>query len=129
MMDNYLREEVRSSSFTSYPLKRLGSDDLNQPVYWSWKQGPNGLSLTTPMSDLSALFRDEEQYNVISDIATYFKVRLPKPIAINNTLLSKIVAIPDKGGKTRHIAIGDSWTQLMLVPLHRLCMKILRSLP
>jgi hypothetical protein len=39
-----------------------------------------------------------------------------------------VVPIADKGGKTRNIAIADSWTQLALNPLHNTAMSILKSL-
>lgn len=40
----------------------------------------------------------------------------------------RISNIPEPGGKTRTIAIGDYWSQIALKPLHNILMKILRRM-
>lgn len=114
----------------SYPLKRMGRDDHSVPLFCSWKKGPNGPSILSAGSDLCALYRDEEQLASVKRMLAYFDASLPERGGSCDRIpiLSRVVAIPDKGGKTRHIAIGDSWTQLSLGPLHRLSMRILSSL-
>jgi len=119
----------RNGHSVSYPLKRLGPSDLSSPLYMSYKAGPNGPSLVTHDADVHALTADVDQFRAVSTLLGYFGVHVPKVAGPcdGTCVLSRVVAIPDKGGKTRHIAIGDSWTQLSLYPLHRKCMKILTS--
>jgi len=97
--------------------------------YCSWHKGPNGPAFLTAGKDLCALSQNPEQYDALTRIYTSFGEVLP-PIkdCQCQVSLSRVVPISDKGGKTRHIAIVDSWTQLALQPLHRTCMKILGSI-
>lgn len=80
--------------------------------------------------DLCALSQDEVQLSCVKTLFNFFKATVPTVVGecSRRCKLSKVVPIPDKGGKIRNIAIGDTWTQLSLSPLHRLEMKILRSL-
>lgn len=41
---------------------------------------------------------------------------------------SRIALLPEPGGKTRLIAIGDFWSQQILQPIHDYVMGILRNL-
>jgi len=85
--------------------------------------------------DARALNQDKEQSKLIDTVYSYFGVTRKSDFngcsacQMADYSLSKLYPLPDKGGKTRTIAIGDVWTQLSLGPLHKLCMKILASLP
>lgn len=97
--------------------------------YCSWHKGPNGPALFTAGRDLCALNQNPEQRRAVTRLLSFFGEGLPPfrdcQCQVN---LSRVVPISDKGGKTRHIAIVDSWTQMALQPLHRTCMKMLLSI-
>lgn len=114
----------------SYPFKRLGQKDRSEPLYCSWASGPSGPALLSGGFDRCALSQDWEQEENVKRLLSFFKSPLPEVIGecSRRCKLSKVVPIPDKGAKTRNIAIGDTWSQLSLGPLHSLEMKILRSL-
>jgi len=40
----------------------------------------------------------------------------------------KLSFLPEAGGKTRVIAIGDYWTQMALRPAHDIIMRVLRGM-
>lgn len=114
----------------SYPFKRLGNLDHTDPIYCSWAMGPSGPALLSGGLDLCALSQVPIQRMQVEILLGFFGYELPNSYGECSGFckLSKVVPIPDKGGKTRNIAIGDTWTQLSLAPLHRLEMRILRSL-
>lgn len=92
--------------------------------------GPSGPALLSGGLDLCALSQVPIQRMQVEILLGFFGYELPNSYGECSGFckLSKVVPIPDKGGKTRNIAIGDTWTQLSLAPLHRLEMRILRSL-
>jgi hypothetical protein len=76
----------------------------------SLKKGPNGTSLVTHDSDLHALWRYPDQVEAVKALLDRVKLVLPNVVGPPDCtcVLSRVVPIPDKGGKTRHIAIGDA---------------------
>lgn len=50
-------------------------------------------------------------------------------MSYKDVIHSKICFIPDKGGKTRVVALGDVFTQTALAPIHNIFMKLLDKVP
>lgn len=52
----------------------------------------------------------------------------PKDLGPNSKYLGRIAFIPDSGGKTRTVAIGNYWIQNALLPIHKICFRVLRKI-
>jgi hypothetical protein len=61
---------------------------------------------------------------LLKDVTRTYKVTPGKYIPT----LGKIAQLSESGGKTRNIAIGDYFSQLVLRPLHEVLMKFLKGL-
>lgn len=129
-------------------LKDIGVNtkrDLNRvPESLRWKEfhmtskaGPNGHALWTSFLDAQALSPLQLQAieviggkrigDFISRFTNLYK-RIPKFFLglspFTGSLSSrKLIAIPDKEGKTREVAILDYYSQAVLLPLHNKLMK------
>jgi len=95
--------------------------------------GPNGPALLTSHYDASAMVN--QRYDLVQSIRVFSRKLALSVIGIGNLtepndkhILSRLALIPEPGGKTRLIAIGDYWTQNALKPLHNSLMGILRKL-
>jgi hypothetical protein len=100
--------------------------------------GPNGQALMFSLNDLFLM-----DISLIEDIILlggpklerYIKLVLKyKSYLINffptsGKLLRKLIAFPDKEGKTREVAIFDYYSQTSLIPLHNYLFKALKKIP
>lgn len=99
----------------------------------STKKGPNGHAMETIINDWCSLKTETKQdINILGGprlqniIQNWNSLGLP---IINDPVTRKIVAISDKEGKTREIAILDYFSQNALFGLHKYLMGILKSIP
>lgn len=121
---------VGKSDFLSYPLRRVGGDEFQNPLYFSVKSGPNGPSALTGSVDLQSLINFPDQYQAVKEAWGYHGYTLPQVEMVKEPAsIGRVVSFSDKGGKTRNIAILDAYSQLALAPLHRIAMETLRSIP
>jgi hypothetical protein len=110
--------------------------------HMSAKKGPNGPALWTSPYDRFALpeklqeslsilggpkFREILHNTLQSSEAIYHLYQRFHPTK-GGTAIRRLVAIPDKEGKTREIAIGDYWSQTVLRPLNSKIFKLLSSI-
>jgi hypothetical protein len=102
--------------------------------------GPNGPALITSHLDAFAVSDNEELLSDLGELSTklgnnYFIERLNELVKCEvrpsgvELYTGRIAFLPDKGGKTRLIAIGDYWTQSVVRPLHDSMMATLRQIP
>lgn len=76
----------------------------------STNAGPNGPATATCLQDLTAISRDKELWTAVKGLLKEFKGPDPdnhRPEGDTKSIHSKLVALSDKAGKTRVIAIGD----------------------
>lgn len=69
---------------------------------------------------------------VIRRNASFYSAEKLPPKCVDPETFSytgKVACIPDKGGKTRIIAIGNYWVQESLLDLHKVIYKVLRKIP
>jgi hypothetical protein len=108
--------------------------------HFTTKSGPNGQGLWTSLSDLRALHENEELLESIKFvggekfcgiISNLLRIVwfLPSFGKKKPYKLRKLVAFPDKEGKTRIVAILDYWSQTVLRPVHYLLFQVLKRIP
>jgi len=88
--------------------------------------------LLTLLDDFNKHFRKgsirdiiEENKEFFEDADDIYRVKSED----NQTYLGRITFVPDKGGKSRLVAIGNYWIQDCLKPFHRVLYKLLREIP
>jgi hypothetical protein len=101
---------------------------------FSSAKGPNGQAVLTSHLDAIAL-RREGLLPIWREIANavYHPLRSSmdnilstfKDSQYPNAVSGRLAYLPEKGGKTRVIAIGDFWSQELLKGFHKILMKIL----
>jgi hypothetical protein len=112
---------------------------------FSSKQGPNGPATMTGYLD--TLSYNEEQIADLDNLAKDYveiwsEFRKPSTLINKTKMVSqdfinqnytlntrRLSAIADNEGKTRVIAIGDYYSQLLLKPIHDRLMRLLRKIP
>jgi hypothetical protein len=106
-------------------------DEAN--VILSNKAGPNGVCSGSLGKDLYCLIQDQGLWTAIISM---IQQTGSSPHLLGGTIPdstgkthSKIVALADKFGKTRTVAIGDWYSNVSLSPLHNAFMQGLRNLP
>lgn len=113
-------------------VSRLQRVSLRKMKYhYTVKNGPNGHALHTSDTDLSAVMADPKLWGAISTISDKTKNKTLAKVKIDTSLSglhSKLIQFPDKGGKTRTVAIVDYYSQRCLKPLHESIMGLLASL-
>jgi len=126
--------ELVSSIISFIPkwVKRIPPLHLSKIKYhFTLKNGPNGHALKSSDMDISAVMNDPEIYKAICKVQELLTDGRPmKPIEVNypNAIHSRLTQFPEKGGKTRTIAIIDYYSQRCLKPLHEGLMGILSKL-
>jgi len=126
------------TGFTNFVKDKLSRQDLPESeTQWIFgaKSGPNGLSIASSHLDAWAL-KDAGLAETWSDLANL--VRSPMRMSFNNCIhhyqskpglnTGKLSFIPEKGGKTRTIAIIDFWTQHLFKGFHSQLMGMLKVL-
>jgi len=103
----------------------------------SLARGPNGNAIPYAHYDGVALLRDKNLLGHLVKLASLTgnqwllgdlkasSLGLEPPVEV---IHSRIVLLPERGGKTRLIAIGDFWSQQCLRPIHDFVMNVLRTL-
>jgi hypothetical protein len=103
-------------------LTKLPSKLKRSEIVMSNKAGPNGPATASAINDLHALRADEELNEGVGRLLQLTLPDMPfrQYRAKGNSLVhSKIVALSDKYGKTRIVAIGDFWSNTALSGIHR----------
>lgn len=94
--------------------------------------GPSGPAVYTCLKDLSALKGDGILFAAVRALGNitfpYLENWFSKTLVPSRDLHSKVLAISDKAGKSRPIAIADYWSQRALKPLHDALILHLKSL-
>jgi hypothetical protein len=130
----------------NYPIFKPSEVNFEEYRFSVQKNGPNGLpkvesahieavklcgsSLFQPWKRLASYLEVNELINYVSVLA---KTKVPEKrkegtISIDSTNLRKLVSVPDKGFKTRIVAICDFWTQLLLEPVREHVQAVIQFL-
>lgn len=147
-------ENFLNRSAYAKQLKRLFKEETDQqtkiggiPFHFSSKKGVRGPTIATAglqslaigqdMKDLlkefNSIFRKGDWVGILEENQSYFKEN-PKDlyeddkVDLNTRYLGRITFVPDKGGKTRLVAIGNYWIQDCLLQLHKVIYRVLRQL-
>lgn len=152
----YFLNESRFSKFIQEDYKRITSKfcvwpwRTALPHHFSTKRGIGGPAILTAGSESATL--DDKTIKLLSEfISSIIPCRKASLIEGNLKLirepyiagvldlspnkhsskpcLGRIAFLPDKGGKTRVVAIGNYWIQDAFVTLHEVLYSILRGLP
>jgi hypothetical protein len=119
--------------------------DLKIPeieYHMTYKNGPNGPALRSSDSDIEALSRIPKLVRAIRTCEGKLAGSPPAPLKElslferipfflgrkKTAITSKLTQFPEKGGKTRTIAVIDYYSQRCLKPLHKALMTALSSL-
>jgi hypothetical protein len=103
-------------------LKALPSSLIKSDLVMSNKAGPNGPATASAMADLNALRADSKLYAAVGQLLQLTLSELPigQYKSTGSSLVhSKIVALSDKYGKTRIVAIGDWFSNTALSGINR----------
>jgi len=136
MMKRYVKNRDQARSNTFFRLHFSAKKGVCGPTCCT--AGVQSLALTDEILEVLTKFNDEFRCGttfakVVKDNQRSYssgKDLFPncnKEVLTSN--LGKISFIPDKGGKTRLVAIGNYWIQDSLLQLHKVLYKILGSLP
>lgn len=119
----------------------LKEKSRNQQHYILSSSGPNGPATWTAFSDALALLADIPVFNslrtyaektgvgrFINDLISVSASPGHDPAIGTPVYSGKIHTFEEWGGKTRHVAIVDYWTQLILTPLHDTLFQLLGRL-
>ena len=100
--------------------------------------GPNGQALMYSLNDLF-LMTPEFIQDIITlggpKLKSYIDITIKYGSFIMNFFpfkkgtIRKLIAFPDKEGKTREVAIFDYYSQTSLIPLHKYLFKALKKIP
>lgn len=96
--------------------------------------GKQSLAIGEYLSDLlekfNKLFRKGNWAKVLLDSKSYYTNNkdLYQTTTKSTSLLGRISLLPDKGGKTRIVAIGNYWIQDTLLGLHKTLYRVLRKI-
>jgi hypothetical protein len=104
--------------------------------------GPNGKASWTAFSDAKVILGNTTLFNHYKNFVTESKmsfllrdifgtVSIPNADQTIDSLLKEgvIHSFSEWGGKTRHVAMLDYWTQIALTPLHNTIFETLRDIP
>jgi hypothetical protein len=134
-----------SSKWTKFLKNNFSKKFRPQRLDWNkdWrssnKLGPNGPGTLTSMVDLWSVRKDERVFKNIMDYLRltgddlyneieYLLENNPDP-QLPKLPTGRLAFLPEAGGKTRVIAIGDYFSQQALTPLFQETMKMLKSIP
>jgi len=120
-----------SESLSAYAENFTGLREYNQlapkSIRLSTKAGPNGPATATCLADLTALKGSPSLLGAVSQLCqrqglaqtmTMDYRACKEPKYRDNPVHRRLIAIQDKAGKSRVIAIGDYWSQTGLKPIH-----------
>lgn len=96
----------------------------------STNAGPNGPATVSANKDLAALLSEPDLYAAIDELSFKYggpDIRQYAP-EFGKFQHSKIVALSDKAGKTRVVAIADWWSNVALSSLHDTFMSGLKKM-
>jgi hypothetical protein len=135
-------------------LRRTFSREVNQqtkiygiPFHFSTKKGVAGPTCATAglqslaindemaedLKEFNSYFRKGDWKGILKENQDYFReghkdLYQSSRSSLNTQHLGRISFIPDKGGKTRLVAIGNYWIQDCLRGLHKVIYRVLRSI-
>lgn len=122
--------EFVNSVIEETPLPIVENPDFNFGAH----KGPNGEAVLTSHYDAVALKRANlsQKWNELASLLEHplrssFSNMSSQEGLPENLHIGKISFIPEKGGKTRIIAVPDFWTQQLLKPFHQQITKIIRK--
>lgn len=117
------------------------------PFHFSTKKGVRGptiatagiqsLAITTnianTLKEFRSIFQKGDWFSILKENQEYFKdhkdLYNDDKTHLNSQYLGRIAFVPDKGGKTRLVAIGNYWVQDCLLQLHKVVYRVLRRIP
>jgi hypothetical protein len=139
----FLRKKKLLKKFPIFTPDQVNFEDYRFNLN---KNGPNGLpklesahkeavvlcgsKLYTPWKRLASFMGFDLLHEYVSLLA---KTKIPSNrkesiLTVDSTHLRKVVSVPDKGFKTRIVAINDFWTQLLLEPLRAYVQAVIQFL-
>jgi len=134
---SFISKWVNSSFISSCKRNNL---TINRPK-GTLKRGPNGPSIPTAHFDALAIYKDQALYEYMSAFANLtnnqwimewikliHKLSEGRQEILQENIHSRLTVIPQAGGKSRVIAIGDYFSQNLLRPLHNQVMRALSRL-
>jgi len=142
----YTLREVNAAltelGLTDSEFKSVLADNTARAIFRvTTTSGPNGQSLWTSHLDAQAILDHEEFYADFAAWCTTMNMewvldRLLSCLYLKSTgsalpgkaKLGRIHVLEEMGGKSRHIAIGDYWSQMVLDPLHQTINHFLRKI-
>lgn len=130
------------TKFRGIRLGSLRTIESPKTLHVSFKGGPNGTAILTALKDLAAIRNSPEAWKLLVRGVKLLKRRdlhrmvydlkdrpLTLELAKKDHNLAKIVAIPDKAGKTRIVYEANWWFQDLLKPVHEDLMHLLTRFP
>lgn len=104
--------------------------------------GPNGAATWSAYADAVAILANSVLtqnlsvwaektglYRFWSNLLGTVRLNQHDPMLRSTPILGKIYSFAEWGGKSRHVAILDYWTQLFLTPLHKTIFHFLEQIP
>jgi hypothetical protein len=133
------RFERFSRNYLAEIRESITLSDLNFKLFLGPSNGPNGKpKLETAQAEASVLVEDKKLYSALEDMCIITNnntfLNFVKRIASENCqvtdriLLRKLTSVPDKGNKSRVIAICDFITQSILAPLELVVVDVTQKL-
>lgn len=117
------------------------------PFHFSSKKGVRGPTIATAglqslaidqdmkgiLKEFNSIFRKGDWVGILEENQSYFEENRKDlynddKTYLNTQHLGRITFVPDKGGKTRLVAIGNYWIQDCLLQLHKVIYRVLRHL-
>jgi hypothetical protein len=133
-------------------LRKTFAEEVNQqtkkggiPFHFSTKKGVAGPTCATAglqslavdeelkaiLKEFNSIFRKGDWVGILEENQEYFKdhkdLFQSDKTDLNRHYLGRITFIPDKGGKTRIVAIGNYWIQDCLRGLHQTIYRVLKT--
>jgi hypothetical protein len=138
-----LTEPLKALEFTTKNFQDIFKEECrNQKHFIPSSAGPNGKSGWTAYSDAVAILQDHNIFKFFrsllkacgmnrfyADFINTIQVKGHDMVLSAVVNLGKIHTFAEWGGKTRHVAIVDYWTQLIMSPLHNTIFYFLKRLP
>jgi hypothetical protein len=133
------RFEKFTRNFLSEAREKITLTDLSFDLFLGPSNGPNGKpKLETAAAEANLLVKDETLYSALKDLCTItanstflsFFERISKDSNkdVSRILLRKLTSVPDKGNKSRVIAICDFWTQSILNSVEKVVVRVTSNL-
>lgn len=145
-------ENFLNKSLFGRTIKKIFEEKVDQnvktktgiPFHYSNKRGVDGPTILTAgkqslaineelsgiLKDFNSIFRKGDWISILKENQEYFKDHddiYHSKKDLNQQYLGRLSFIPDKGGKTRLIAIGNYWVQDNLKQLHDVLYNTLRK--